>query len=152
MGHAGVLQGSPKVFSETTFFPGKGRLEAEVQMPLFSIRNQLLIFFCLLTLVPVAFLGILVFHRTEAILQQRVSREMRVEVVSAAETLETYLEGVNRDLLFLARFLQRRLSPEMDETRWREVEDEFYLALHAESTYLPGALHRNGRMGKVAHQ
>lgn len=104
-------------------------------MPLFSIRNRLLIACCLLAVTPVAILGILVFHRTEAILQQRVSREMQVEVVSSAETLETYLEGVQRDLLALSRFLQRHLSPGMDEARWREVEEEFYQALQAERSY-----------------
>lgn len=104
-------------------------------MPLFSIRARFLIVFCLLAVTPVAILGILVFHRTEAILQQRVSREMRVEAVSSAETLETYLEGVQRELLALSRFLQRRLSSEMDDARWREVEEEFYHALQAERSY-----------------
>lgn len=100
-----------------------------------SIRNRLMVAFCLLTITPVAILGLLVFHRTEAILQQRVSREMRVEAVSSAETLETYLQGVQRDILALSRFLQGRLSPGMDEARWQEVEEEFYQALQAERSY-----------------
>lgn len=103
--------------------------------PLFSIRNRLLIAFCLLAVTPVAILGVLVSQRTETILQQRVSREIQVEAVSSAETLETYLEGVQRDLLALSRFLQRRLSPGMDDARWREVEEEFYQTLQAERSY-----------------
>lgn len=104
-------------------------------MLLLGIRTKLLISFCLLAMVPVALLGVLVSQRTEEILQQRVTREMQVEVVATAETLDTYLEGVRRDLLALTRFLQRRLSAQMSEERWQEMEEEFYQALQAENSY-----------------
>ena len=106
-----------------------------MKKPVLSIRDQLLIFFCLLAVVPTLILGALLFKRTGDILKQRVSREMRVEVASAKETLETYLEGVRRDLFSLDRFLQRRLPIEMNEARWRESEKEFYRVIKATGSY-----------------
>lgn len=113
-----------------------------------AIRTKLLISFCLLAVVPVALLGVLVSQRTEEILQQRVTREMQVEVVATAETLDTYLEGVRRDLLALTRFLQRRLSADMSEERWLEVLP----GPAGRKQLLPGPLHRQRRLGKTAEQ
>jgi HAMP domain-containing protein len=104
-------------------------------MFVFSIRIKLLVFFCLLTVTPVAVLGILVSIQTENILEQRVSREMRLEVVTAAETVETYLNGVRRDLLSLSRFLQRWLTSDMGENNWRVSGEEFYKVIQAEGSY-----------------
>ena len=102
---------------------------------IFSIKSQLLIFFCLLAVVPVAILGAMLSDRIGNILEQKVSREMRVEVASASETLETYLEGVRRDLFSLARFLQRQLPMESNRATLKKIEEEFYQVIGAEGSY-----------------
>lgn len=100
-----------------------------------SIRAKMLVAFVGLSLVPMLLLGALLSWQTERVLRERISRELRVEVETAAGALEAYLAGVRRDVLSLSRFLQRRLQPKMTEAQWRAVEEEFIQTLRAEQAY-----------------
>jgi len=100
-----------------------------------SIRAKMLVAFVSLALVPMLLLGALLSWQTERVLRERISQELRVEVETAASALEAYLAGVRRDVLSLARFLQRRLQPKMTEAQWRAVEAEFLQTLRAEQAY-----------------
>lgn len=111
--------------------------KAPVTSPLMSlsIRAKMLVAFVGLSLVPMLLLAALLSWQTERLLRERISRELRVEVETAAGALEAYLAGVRRDVLSLSRFLQRRLQPRMTEDQWRAVEEEFLQTLRAEQAY-----------------
>lgn len=87
-----------------------------------SIQAKLVSALLLLTVGPLLLLGILIAHRTEHLLTERISEELRVEVETAAEALEVSLDGGRRDLLFLAELLQGQIRPEMSEAHWRQLE------------------------------
>ncbi|WP_221251230.1 HAMP domain-containing sensor histidine kinase [Desulfuromonas versatilis] len=88
-----------------------------------------------LALLPLLALDLLVAYRSEEILGRRVAQELQVEVETGAEALEVYLAGIRRDLLALARFLERRLEPRAEAPGWEEVQEEFYRVLQAENAY-----------------
>lgn len=112
-------------------------LPDSLRLPLFrlSIRGKMLVAFITLALGPMLVLGVLLSYRAESILGERISQEMQVEVVTAAETIEAHLAGVRRDTLSLARFLERRLEPRMSEAQWQAVEEEFLRTIAAERGY-----------------
>ncbi len=101
----------------------------------FSIRAKMVVAFVALALGPMLALGSLLSYRTEQLLRERIAQELKVEVATAAETIETYLAGVRRDTLSLARFLERRLEPKMTESQWRTVEEEFVHTMASERAY-----------------
>lgn len=100
-----------------------------------SIRAKMLVAFVGLALAPMLLFAALLSWQTESLLRERISRELRVEVETAAGALDAYLAGVRRDVLSLSRFLQRRLQPRMTEDQWRAVEEEFLQTLRAEQAY-----------------
>lgn len=90
-----------------------------------TIRAKMLIAFVSLAVLPLLLLGWLGYVRSGQIVQKRITTELQIEVETGADTLETFLAGVSRDVTSLARFLGRRLSPRMNESQWQMVEDEF---------------------------
>ncbi|TWJ32529.1 ATP-binding protein [Geobacter argillaceus] len=101
----------------------------------FPIRAKMLVAFIGLALVPMLFLGLLVTRRAERLLGDRVAQELSIEVATAADTIEVYLAGARRDVLSLARFLERRLKTRMTEAEWQGVEEEFLRTMEAEQAY-----------------
>jgi signal transduction histidine kinase len=101
----------------------------------FSIRAKMLVAFVGLTLIPMLILGALLSYPAERLLRERISRELQVEVDTAADALEVYLKGVRRDVLSLSRFLQNRLQAKMTEAQWRTVEEEFLQTIRTEQAY-----------------
>ncbi|BCR05624.1 hypothetical protein DESUT3_26930 [Desulfuromonas versatilis] len=95
----------------------------------------MLVAFVGLALGPMTLLGSLILYQAERALGERVAAELRVGVEAAAAALETHLGGVRREVLSLARFLQRRLEPRMTEAQWRTVEEEFLQIVRAERAY-----------------
>ncbi len=100
-----------------------------------TIRGRMVLTFVALAVLPLLALDLLVANRSEEILSRRVIQELQVEVETGAETLEVYLSGVRRDLLGLARFLERRLEPAGEGRGWGEVQEEFVRAMQDERTY-----------------
>jgi signal transduction histidine kinase len=101
----------------------------------FSIRAKMLVAFVGLTLIPMLILGALLSYPAERLLRERISRELQVEVDTAADALEVYLKRVRRDVLSLSRFLQSRLQMKMTEAQWRTVEEEFLRTIRSERAY-----------------
>lgn len=104
------------------------------QIPL-SIRSKMLIAFLGLALGPMLFLGNLSLRRMENALQTQITQGLQVEAVTAAIAIEDYLDGVKRDVRFLARFLQRRLQEDMEADQWSLIQNEFLAAIMVEKDY-----------------
>jgi len=100
-----------------------------------SMRAKLLIAFIGLALLPMLLLGALTHFQTDQMLRKNLAQELKVQVVTAAVAVENRLSGVQRDLLSLARFLQRRLDPQMSEQQWLAAEQEFLETIRTEQTY-----------------
>ncbi len=99
------------------------------------IRSKMLIAFLGLALGPILLLGNLSLQRMENALRTEITQGLRVETVTAANAIEDYLDGVKRDVRFLARFLQRRLQKDMEADQWRLVQNEFLAAIMVEKDY-----------------
>lgn len=97
-----------------------------------SIQTKLVAALVLLTVGPLLLFGVLITDRTGRLLNERISEELRVEVETAAETLEVSLAGARRDLLSMAGFLQRRLRPTMSATDWQRLETQLLQTLRQE--------------------
>ncbi len=100
-----------------------------------SIRSKMLIAFLGLALGPMLFLGNLSLQRMENALQAQITQGLQVEAVTAAIAIEDYLDGVRRDVRFLARFLQRRLQENMEDDQWTLIQNEFLAAIMVEKDY-----------------
>ncbi len=114
----------------------------------FSIRSKMLVAFVGLALAPMLLVGAFLSFRAERILRRRMAQELQIEVATAARSLETYLAGVRRDVLTLARFVERHLGPGDGDLPWQRLSAEFLEVARAEPTYYqirfldPGGMER----------
>ena len=99
------------------------------------IRRKMLIAFLGLALGPILLLGNISLQRMENALQTEITQGLQVEAVTAANAIEDYLDGVKRDVRFLARFLQRRLQEDMEAGQWALIQNEFLAAIMVEKDY-----------------
>jgi signal transduction histidine kinase len=95
----------------------------------------MLVTFIALALVPMLILGLLLTYRTEKLFSERIGQEMRVEVVTGADTITVYLAGAGRDVLSLARFVQRRMARGMNAEELQVITEEFVSTIAAEGAY-----------------
>ena len=100
-----------------------------------SIRRKMLIAFLGLTLGPILFLGNLSLQRMENALRAQITQGLQAEAVTAAKSIENYLNGVRRDVRSLARFLQRRLKEDMNTDQWALIQNEFLASIMVEKDY-----------------
>ena len=100
-----------------------------------SIRTWLLLAFVAVSSIPLIFLGYLVTAKAERLMSERISQEITVEVKTAASSIDLYFTGARRDVLSLARILQRRMKAHMTEAEMRRVEHEFIQAMEVEQAY-----------------
>ncbi len=95
----------------------------------------MLVAFVALALAPMLLAGAFLSFRAEQILRRRMSQELRIEVATAARSLETYLAGVRRDVLTLARFVERQEDTGRAELPWDRISEECRQVARAEPTY-----------------
>lgn len=77
-------------------------------LPNVSLRTKIIVPMVALAVVPATVLGLFVLIRTETSLWSAATEQVSFDTTSKAQVVETFLEAVQQDLLFLSRLRQIR--------------------------------------------